>query len=109
MHGLNRVAVELGLPPLLRKVMALGRKASSLAAMLPIAAEAATDRIVRDGGEFPLSLDLVVGIPLCAIDMFSECGRGALREFYASSDELLPGVNYLELSATTIVSGAVGR
>lgn len=83
--AVDRVAEELKLPPLMRAVIARGRKASSLAAMLPIAAEAAVDRVIRIGVDFPHSLDSHGGIPLCGIDMFSECGRGALREFFLSS------------------------
>ena len=65
--------------------MSQNRKTGNLASMLPIVVEAASERVVRQGGDFPHSLDTVSGVPLCGIDMFSEVGRGALREFFLSS------------------------
>jgi hypothetical protein len=86
--ALDRVASKLGLPPLVRWLMACNAKSGHLAAMLPIAVEAAGDTAVLGGGDFPHSLDVVEGIPLCAVDMFSELGRGALRELLLSSAAL---------------------
>jgi hypothetical protein len=89
LDSLGRVAVELNLPPNMRWLMAHCRKASSLAAMLPIVVEAGADRVVRTGDAFPRALDMLDGVPLCGVDMFSECGRGALREFFLASPKFI--------------------
>ena len=81
------VAEALNLPPLVRWLMSQNRKTGNLASMLPFAVEAATDRTVKSGADFPHSLELSEGVPLCALDMFSECGRGVLREFFLASKE----------------------
>jgi len=83
--GLDLVAVQLRLPPLARAVIAQHRKSGNMASMLPLAIEAALDRNVVAGGDFPKSLELVEGIPLCAVDMFSEVGRAALRDYFVNS------------------------
>lgn len=85
LQALDQVADELNLRPLMRWVMARNKKTGNLAALLPIVAEAMAEPVVREGGDFPHSLDAVGGVPLCGVDMFSECGRGALREFFLSS------------------------
>lgn len=85
LRALDQVACELELPPLIRWLMSQNRKTGNLASMLPIVVEAASGRVVRKGGDFPHSLDTVSGVPLCGIDMFSEVGRGALREFFLTS------------------------
>lgn len=87
--SLDQVAAQLELPPLVRWLMAKQRKSSSLAAMLPIAVEASARRVVVPGDDFPFSLCTVGGIPLCAVDMFSEFGRSALREFFLGSRRLM--------------------
>lgn len=85
LRALDQVACELELPPMVRWLMSQNRKTGNLACMLPIVVEAASERVVRQGGDFPHSLDALSGVPLCSVDMFSEVGRGALREFFLSS------------------------
>lgn len=85
LDGLHRVATEMSMPPLVRWLMARHQRTAGLAAMLPIAIEAAAGRTVTPGGDFPHSLDFVEGVPLCAVDMFSEFGRAVLRDFFRSS------------------------
>lgn len=85
LSALDRVAEELSVPPLVRWLMARHLRTAGLAAMLPIALEAAEGRSVMQGGDFPYSLDFIEGVPLCAVDMFSEFGRGVLRDFFRSS------------------------
>lgn len=84
-EGLDRVARALDVPPLVRWVMARHPRTAGLAAMLPIALEASEARSVVAGGDFPHSLDLVEGIPHCAVDMFSGVGRSVLRDFFGAT------------------------
>lgn len=83
--ALDQVAEALSMPPLVRWLMARHLRTAGLAAMLPIAVEAAEGRSVAAGGDFPHSLEFVEGVPFCAIDMFSEFGRAVLRDFFRSS------------------------
>lgn len=83
--ALDEVAQELSVPPLVRWLMARHLRTAGLAALLPIALEAAEGRSVMHGGDFPFSLEFVEGVPLCAVDMFSEFGRAVLRDFFRSS------------------------
>ena len=86
--ALQRVASILSLPPLMHGLMARNTQSDHLAAMLPMVIELSGDAVVKEGRSFPHSLDMISGVSLCALDMHSEVGRGALREFYQSSDLL---------------------
>lgn len=56
--------------------------------MLPISVEVNAGAVVAAGGDYPHSLEFVEGVPLCAVDMFSETGRSCLREWVSRSDRL---------------------
>jgi len=60
-----------------------------MAVMLPLSVEAwASPRKVVDSPGLPGSDESVRGIPLCALDMYSRAGRGALSAFCKSSSEV---------------------
>ncbi|MEL4180216.1 hypothetical protein AABB87_15455 [Roseateles sp. PN1] len=83
--ALKLVGAELAMPPLVLALMAKQARSGGLAAFLPLAVEAAGEsRRVALGSACPDSDQLFEGLPLCGVDMFSELGRSALREFFLS-------------------------
>lgn len=86
--ALDVVGKQLNLPPSIRWLMARQQKSAGMAAMLPIAFEAAQHAVVLQGREFPHAMDSVDGIPLCALDQYTQLGKTVLKQFYQSSDVL---------------------
>lgn len=86
--ALDLAAINLGLSQECRWLIARSAKTGGMAAMLPMVAEASSGATVRTGGEFPHSLDMVYGVPLCALDQHSRPGRAALHEFFMASPGL---------------------
>jgi hypothetical protein len=88
LEALNIIAETLKLPMEVRLLMASDRKLLGMAAMLPVAYEATQNAVVLKGHEFPRAMDIVYGLPLCALDQYTQLGKIALRRLFQSSDEL---------------------
>jgi hypothetical protein len=86
--ALENIGLNLGLPETVCWLMARQRKTAGLAAMLPIAFEAAQNAVVRQGSDFPRAMDSIAGLPLCTLDQYTQPGKIALRRFYLSSEAL---------------------
>ncbi len=86
--ALEAVGAALDIPPTIRWLMARQQKSAGMAAMLPIAFEAAQNAVVLEKQEFPHAMQSLDGIPLCALDQYTQLGKTALRQFYQTSTVL---------------------
>ncbi len=75
--ALLEVAMRLELPPLLVHLMTKQARSAGLAAMLPIANEAADQAVATDA--CGRAVDLMDGIPLVAVDQFSAVGKSVVE------------------------------
>jgi hypothetical protein len=88
LRSLQSIGLNLGLPETVCWLMARQGKTAGMAAMLPIAFEAAQDASLRLSREFPHAMDSIAGLPLCALDQYTQLGKIALKRFYQSSGAL---------------------
>ena len=94
--GLNAVAENLDLPPVLAWMLIAGRHTAGLAAMLPLVMEAvvgATDLHIgqMDAGEATVFAEKpVMGLPACTADQYTRVGKAAIAEFAKAIREKHP-------------------
>jgi hypothetical protein len=84
--ALSTVAEKLDLPPVIAWILLEGRNTEGLAAMLPLAVEAATngaDLQIRqtNGGEQVFAERPILGVPACSADMHTRAGKDVIAEF----------------------------
>jgi hypothetical protein len=88
LDALDAIGVALKLPAIIRWLMGQQRKTAGMAAMLPIVYEATQNAVICKGREFPRAMDIIAGLPLCTLDMYTQLGKIALRRLYQSSNTL---------------------
>ena len=86
--ALDAVAELLDVPPLARWLMSKQPRTAGLAALLPIAVEAATQATQPGRPGRLQSIAQVGAIPLCAVDQFSAIGKGVLAKFFRANEAL---------------------
>ena len=89
LSALAEVTQRLELPASARWIMHRQARTGGLAAQLPIALEAAVGSRVTYGPRQLQSIAMIDGVPMCAIDQFSEMGKSVLTTFFRQSARLV--------------------
>jgi hypothetical protein len=87
-QALDQVCQNLAMPDCLRWLVARNAKVAGMAAMLPVVSGLLDGAVVSAGQEFPCSMEMIEGLPLCSLDKYTRSGKVALQRWYAESDAL---------------------
>lgn len=87
-QSLQAVCNQLQLPPAVRWLVSQQRKTGGMSAMLPVVWRLASDFLVKQSQPFPHSLEMIEGIPLCSLDMYTQSGKKVLQKFVGTNSEI---------------------